>query len=142
VEKRYLRADGAVVWAQVNAALLRDETGAPIHRVTQQVDITARKERERNLERAAAAEREVAAQLRRLDEITSAFLDAVSHELRTPLTVILGMAETLQQRRDRLQPPERDQLEDLLELERLGRGGHAAVDRPRARHWSRRPRIG
>lgn len=142
VEKRYLTADGQTVWAQVNVALLRDETGAPMHRVTQHVDITARKERELHLEQNSAAEHQVAAELRRLDRIKSALLEAVSHELRTPLTVILGMAETLQQFRDRLQPPERDKLEDalvdhtirlnalledLLELERLGRGGNTVA---------------
>lgn len=138
VEKRYLRGDGEAVWAQVNVALLRDEAGTPLYRVTQHVDITDRKERELRLERIAAAERAVAEELRRLHDLKSAVLDAVSHELRTPLTVIRGMAETLQTLHGHLEPPVRleledalvgqtrrlsDLLDDLLELERLGRGG-------------------
>ena len=35
-----------------------------------------------------------AAQLRRVDDMKTAFLSAVSHELRTPLTSVIGFAET------------------------------------------------
>jgi len=114
VEKRYLRGDGRVVWVQVNVALIRDDDGTPLFRLTQHVDLDDAKERERQLERVAEAERASAEELRRLDEIKNAFLDAVSHELRTPVTVVCGMAETLQRLRGALQPTERARLEDSL----------------------------
>jgi PAS domain S-box-containing protein len=43
LEKRYVRKDGAIVWGHVNAALIRSDTGAPLHFVTQVQDITERK---------------------------------------------------------------------------------------------------
>lgn len=137
LEKRYLRADGQPVWAQVNVALIRDERGEPLFRVTQQVDISERKEREQHLQWVADAERAVADELRHLDDIKNNFLDAVSHELRTPLTVIRGIAETLQHRRAELDAADRIRLEDaiasqahnlsdliegLMELQRLSHG--------------------
>lgn len=42
-EKRYLRKDGAVVWADVSTALIRDHEGRPLHFITHVVDITERK---------------------------------------------------------------------------------------------------
>ncbi len=137
VEKRYIRSDGQAVWAEVNVALLRDEDGAPLFRVTQHVDIDERKQREQHLEEVADAERAVADELRRLDEIKNDFLDAVSHELRTPLTVIRGIADTLQLLRTELETSDRIRLEDavasqahrltdllegLMELKRLSHG--------------------
>jgi len=137
VEKRYLRSDGQVVWAQVNVALLRDEDGTPLFRVSQHVDIDDRKQQEQHLEEVADAERAIANELRRLDEIKNDFLDAVSHELRTPLTVIRGMADTLQLLRTELETADRVRLEDavatqahrlsdllegLMELKRLSHG--------------------
>lgn len=137
VEKRYRRADGQQVWAEVNIALLRDEDGTPLFRLTQWVDISDRKELEQHLRQAADAERAVADELRRLDDIKNNFLDAVSHELRTPLAVIRGVGDTLQQRRTQLRGVDRIRLEDaivsqahrlsdllegLMELQRPGHG--------------------
>lgn len=39
--KRYLTADGGVVWCDLSAAAVRDEDGALVHVVTQMVDVTA-----------------------------------------------------------------------------------------------------
>ena len=114
VEKRYLRADGRPVWAQVNVSLLRGPDGAPLFRLTQHVDIDARKQQEQHLRELADAQQAVAAELRRVAELKSVFLDAISHELRTPLTVIRGAAETLQARRPDLEPSVRRRLEDGL----------------------------
>lgn len=114
VEKRYLRADGQHIWAEVNIALLRDDAGTPLFRVTQWVDISDRKDHEQHLRKVADAERAVAEELRRLDDVRNNFLDAVSHELRTPLTVILGISDTLQQRRTQLEVADRIRLEDAI----------------------------
>ena len=40
-EKRFLRPDGAVVWAIANLTFLRDERGRPLNWVGQFQDITA-----------------------------------------------------------------------------------------------------
>ncbi len=51
--KRFLHADGHVVWGDVSVALQRDDDGVPLHLVSQVVDVTAREEA---LKRLAAAE--------------------------------------------------------------------------------------
>ncbi|MET0728659.1 MAG: PAS domain S-box protein [Acidimicrobiales bacterium] len=43
LDKRYRRPDGAVVWAQLNVSLVRDQNGDPIHFVSQIQDITERR---------------------------------------------------------------------------------------------------
>jgi PAS domain S-box-containing protein len=78
-EKRYLRKNGKIVWAQVAVALVRDRGGRPLHSVSIMQDITERKR----------AEEALAQELR----AKSDFLADISHELRTPLTVIRGNAE-------------------------------------------------
>jgi len=69
LEKRYYRANGAIMWGRLIVGLVRDSEGKPDHFVSQIVDITEQ---------------------RRLDELKSEFVSVVSHELRTPLTSILG----------------------------------------------------
>jgi PAS domain S-box-containing protein len=44
LDKRYLRADGSVVWARFRASVLRDENGAPLYGLGVAVDISAQKE--------------------------------------------------------------------------------------------------
>jgi len=43
-EKRYIRKDGQVLWAQLNAAIIRDAEGTPQYFVSQIQDITERKD--------------------------------------------------------------------------------------------------
>jgi PAS domain S-box-containing protein len=78
-EKRYLRKDREIVWAQLAVALVRDRGGRPLHSVAIMQDITERKRAEEALARELRAK--------------SDFLADISHELRTPLTVIRGNAE-------------------------------------------------
>ena len=42
LDKRYLHADGHVLWASVSASVVRDDRGDPLHLVVQFVDITER----------------------------------------------------------------------------------------------------
>jgi signal transduction histidine kinase len=86
--------------------------------------------------RLATREHDAATKLRELDETKDTFLTAISHDLRSPLTTILGAATLL----ERPGIPETDRpalaksvtrnalklnrlLDDLLDLERLKRGG-------------------
>jgi PAS domain S-box-containing protein len=69
MEKRFLRANGAVMWARFSVGLVRDSRARPDHLIAQVVDVTEE---------------------RRLDQLRSEFVSVVSHELRTPLTAILG----------------------------------------------------
>ncbi len=50
-EKRYLRADGTVLWVSLSATVVRERDGSPIHSVTQLVDITERRAQAEELER-------------------------------------------------------------------------------------------
>jgi PAS domain S-box-containing protein len=43
VEKRYVHADGHVVWIQLNVSLARDDRGLPLYFITQTQDITGRR---------------------------------------------------------------------------------------------------
>lgn len=43
VEKRYVHADGHVVWIQLNVSLARDDRGLPLYFITQIQDITGRR---------------------------------------------------------------------------------------------------
>jgi len=49
-EKRYIKKDGAIVWADVKAALVRNDLGQPLHIVAAMEDITERKRLERRVE--------------------------------------------------------------------------------------------
>jgi diguanylate cyclase (GGDEF)-like protein/PAS domain S-box-containing protein len=49
LQKRYMRPDGEVVWAQLHATLVTDNDGRPAYAVTQIVDVTARREAEEQL---------------------------------------------------------------------------------------------
>ena len=52
IEKRYVRADGRVVFVSVSSTLVRDSAGAPLYAVAQIEDITARRKTRQSLEEA------------------------------------------------------------------------------------------
>ncbi|EAQ24872.1 PAS domain S-box protein [Roseovarius sp. 217] len=68
-EKRYIRANGAIMWGLLSVGIVRDAEGQPDHFISQIVDVTEQ---------------------RRLSELRNDFVANVSHELRTPLTSVLG----------------------------------------------------
>ena len=49
VEKRFVRPDGTVVWAQINATLVRDAAGAPLHVIGLVQDVSERRRTQREL---------------------------------------------------------------------------------------------
>jgi len=50
-EKRYVRKDGTIFWADVSVAIMRDDGGKPLHFITTVIDIDARKTAEEALRR-------------------------------------------------------------------------------------------
>ncbi len=77
MEKRYVRKDGAVLWADMNTAAVQDAEGRPLYCVTHVQDITERKQAEEAL-------RESRRRLERAQEIAhlgSWELDLASHRL-------------------------------------------------------------
>jgi len=75
LEKRYIRANGAVMWGKLSVGMVRNAEGRPDHFVVQVIDVTEQ---------------------RRLNQMKSEFVSVVSHELRTPLTSILGALTLLE----------------------------------------------
>ena len=80
-EKRYLRADGTIVWGHVAAAWLYGPHLRSMHVIALVQDITGRKRAERIL--------------RESDRIKGEFIAVAAHELRNPLTAIMGFSQLL-----------------------------------------------
>ncbi|MGH3064765.1 MAG: HD domain-containing phosphohydrolase, partial [Gaiellaceae bacterium] len=53
LEKRYLRADGSVIWCLVHVSLVRDGSGKPLYAIGQAQDVTERKTARERLARQA-----------------------------------------------------------------------------------------
>jgi PAS domain S-box-containing protein len=87
-EKRYVRANGEIIWVTVDATLIPGESGGESFSigVVKDVSLTRIAEAEAALSRADA----IAA-----NKAKSVFLANMSHEIRTPLGVILGFVELL-----------------------------------------------
>ena len=99
LEKRYVKADGTVIWARVGLSMVADHRGAPRYLIAQVEDITERRRQRERLEDL----------VRSKDE----FVASVSHELRTPLTAVVGSTQLLRDSKD-LSDEERAELVDLL----------------------------
>src|SRR5207245_5388929 len=96
MEFRYCKPGGEVLRVYSSAIPLRGRDGAISGYLGTVVDITERSRAEEALRTAFDHEREVARELRALNEMKNTLLEAVSHDLRTPLTTVLGIALTLQ----------------------------------------------
>ena len=87
-ETQMLHRDGRLVPVELSLAAIRDDDGERHGIVAVAVDLTERKQLERQL-------RESEAQARGANRAKSAFLAAMSHEIRTPLIGITGMIDVL-----------------------------------------------
>lgn len=105
IEKRYICANGAVMWGFLSVGMVRDAEGNPEHFIAQIVDVTEQ---------------------RRLRDLRREFVTTVSHELRTPLTSVLGSLTLLSSMENE---PFSDEAQRLLFIaETNGKRLHALVN--------------
>jgi PAS domain S-box-containing protein len=98
LEKRYLRADGEIVWAMHNASTVRDSSGKLIYVIAQVEDITQRKRAEERLAKLAAELEERAVELERSNADLQQFAYAASHDLSEPLRTVTSYVQLLRKR--------------------------------------------
>ncbi|CAN5613105.1 hypothetical protein BH24ACT22_BH24ACT22_20730 [soil metagenome] len=87
-EKRYIRKNGEIVWANAASSIVRDDQGEPRFIMGVVENITERKRNEAEVEKA----REAAESANRAK---SEFLANMSHEIRTPMNGVIGMSDLL-----------------------------------------------
>jgi PAS domain S-box-containing protein len=99
MDKRYLRNDGSVVWAEVNRAVVRNQDGSPLQLIGVVRDVTAQHRAEAEV-RALTADLEArvlqrTADLERANKNLESFTYSVSHDLRSPLRALSGFSAAL-----------------------------------------------
>jgi signal transduction histidine kinase len=93
-------------WFERVARPMLDDDGAVIGYLGSAKDITERKLSEQERHLALQRALDAAEHLRVLEGMKASFVTAASHELRTSVTSIIGIARTLEHRRDQLSPAE------------------------------------
>ena len=113
------RKDGTPYYVRWRVAPIRNEAGEITHFVSVQEDITAEKEREKELERRVRERTEALRVARdeaeRSSRLKSALLANMSHEIRTPLTSIIGFAQSIGEEMENSSSGLVGQFADLIE---------------------------
>jgi PAS domain S-box-containing protein len=118
-EKRYLRKDGSILWAEVDAFLAPVAGSAPLLAGVA-VDITERKHAEEAL-RAAQADLERMARLTTMGELTA----SIAHEINQPLAAIVTQSDAALRWLNR-DEPDLDEARDALSC--IARDGVRAAE--------------
>jgi PAS domain S-box-containing protein len=95
LRKRYVRADGAVIWTDLSVALVRNARGKPLHFVSHVADLTEEIEAAARIEAINRELNEQKARLERSNADLEAFAMLASHDLQAPLATIRGYMELL-----------------------------------------------
>lgn len=110
LEKRYITKSGQVLWVDLSVAAVRDEQGRMSNIVGLVVDISERKQVERELLQAKEAAESAS-------RAKSDFLANMSHEIRTPLNAVIGLTQLCLEYD--LEPRLRDYLQKVLRSSRM-----------------------
>ncbi len=132
---RVTHRDGRIVWVRDVAVVVFEEDGTALFSQGFLLDISAQMEAEADLMSALEREQAQAEQLRAMDDLKNTLLHTLSHDLKGPITAILTATSAL--KRPELRESDAQELldgmtvrarkmdkllDDLLDLERLGRG--------------------
>jgi PAS domain S-box-containing protein len=106
IEKRYIRRDGELLWADVRVSLARDEHGRPAFGVGLTEDITKRRQLEDQLRQSQKM------------EAVGSLAGGVAHDFNNVLTAIAGYSEILLRELDEDDPRRRRVVEIEIACER------------------------
>jgi PAS domain S-box-containing protein len=95
LRKRYRRADGTDVWADLFVSLARDASGRPLHFISYVEDVSEQVEVAERIQRMNQDLLEQKSRLERSNDDLEAFATLASHDLQAPLGTVRGYLELL-----------------------------------------------